>query len=1171
MNELYINKYPLISEYVEAIKHAENNLNQLSYLRPVLDDGNHPVMKRGDSSAVFKMMDQRDGKLYALKCFTNDQKGRSEAYRLIADELKDASSTYLVSVNYINEELYVVSDQSTNKKYSVLLMDWVDGETLDVYINQVRDEKETLQHLFSNFCQMASWLLQQPFAHGNLNPENILVRADGSLVLVDYDGMYVPAMSGQLAREIGSPNFRLPTSTVPFFNNNIDDFPIALISLVLRAIILQPALLDEFNASGALLFVEDDFRSITGCMLYQKLLSMISDSCLSKLLLTFNLALTGSPISMAYLKVLDEISQNKQSNTHSKLSIVDEEIKGLIDAAENDDFDAQYHLGKCYEKGDGIDKDLEAAAKWYRRAAEKGNSHAQNALGECYYYGRGVIRDEKSAVEWFQKAAEQGHLDSQFWLGFCYINGVGVDYDRDKSIMWYRKALYPTRIAAQKGDVIAQINLGYCYRYGNGVGRNMHTAINWFLRAAKQNVPEAQKALGDCYSRYEELGPDFSEAVKWYRMAAEQGYPHAQLCLGECYLNGNGVKQDCKIAVQWFQKAANQGLTVACLNLGLCLKNGIGVKKNMREGLDWIQKAAELGSSKAQICLGECYERGDGVCQDYVEAVKWYSLTAKDGHVESQNRIEIIYDKNLIKGRDINWFMREAAKGDVTAQLHLGRCYYYGTSLDCNYDEAVKWFFRASDQGYALANRYLGECYEKGFGVVRDDYESVLWYRKASNQGDTQSLLQLGKCYYFAIGVRRDYNVAFRSFNNASKQRVPSTVENAEYYLGECYLIGCGNTSDFQESIRGHYNPREIEHVKISGEKERNIDNTILDEPEPFIWSTIPAEQEDYEVNNPVSPIIENTMNNDKDLEVLETKTADENNIKGIEDGLGGVYSSDWTRLLYVQKNIQEYNVKNGTKVIGKWAFSGCEELTHVVIPNTVTTIENNSFRDCNQLEEVILPDSVIEICDFAFTGSGLVDISIPKSTSKISPFAFYGCQQLIAIHVEKGNVVFDSREDSNAIIHTASNSLVLGCCNTKIPSAVNTIAPFAFAYCNNLTDIVLPNSITDIGKAAFLDCHNLTSLDIPDSVKSIGNAGFLMCSKLKRIIIPESVTSIGNYSFAKCNDLEHVTIPNSIYHIGEKAFGGCPNLEKDCILNSAIIINVDIFAPLNIKELLTL
>ena len=117
--------YPLISEYIEAIKSAEDNFDELSYLRPVLDEEGNPVMSVGGFSVVFKMQDERDGKLYAVKCFTKEQEGRTESYKLIADELEYVSTNYLTSIRFLENELFVDTSQTDETEYPVLLMDWV--------------------------------------------------------------------------------------------------------------------------------------------------------------------------------------------------------------------------------------------------------------------------------------------------------------------------------------------------------------------------------------------------------------------------------------------------------------------------------------------------------------------------------------------------------------------------------------------------------------------------------------------------------------------------------------------------------------------------------------------------------------------------------------------------------------------------------------------------------------------------------------------------------------------------------------------------------------------------------------------------------------------------------------------------------------------------------------
>ena len=264
--------YPLISEYIEAIKSAEDNFEELSYLRPVLGDDGLPVMTGGNFAEVFKMKDERSGKFYAVKCFTKEQEGRAEAYREIAKELENVSSPYILSIRYLDKELFVDTDQTTETEFPVLLMEWVEGKTLDKYLRENLDDKYALEMLTYRFSQLAQWLIPQPFAHGDLKPDNILVREDGTLVLVDYDGMYVPAMKGQKARELGSPDFRHPQRTIDDFDYRIDDFTFLSIIFSLAAIAHDPELLEEFGAADRLLLSRSDYRRISQSMLLKHLL-----------------------------------------------------------------------------------------------------------------------------------------------------------------------------------------------------------------------------------------------------------------------------------------------------------------------------------------------------------------------------------------------------------------------------------------------------------------------------------------------------------------------------------------------------------------------------------------------------------------------------------------------------------------------------------------------------------------------------------------------------------------------------------------------------------------------------------------------------------------------------------------------------------------------------------
>ena len=289
-------QYPLISEYVKAIQDAGDNLEQLAHLTPVLDDHGEPYRSSGAFAVVFKMQDKRIGKYYALKCFTEEQEGRAEAYRQIADELDLLDSPYITSVKYMEKELFVDS-QCAEDEFPVLLMDWVDGETMEAYIAANYRNQSTMSMLSYRFGKMAAWLRTQSFSHGDIKPDNIIVRPDGSLTLVDYDGMFVPSMKGSQSPTIGTRDFCHPLRSVDDFDETIDDFSLASIALSLKAISMNSTLLDTYGASDRLLFSEKDYRTPSNSKVISALQGLMCDKDFCTLYSLFMLALARKELS----------------------------------------------------------------------------------------------------------------------------------------------------------------------------------------------------------------------------------------------------------------------------------------------------------------------------------------------------------------------------------------------------------------------------------------------------------------------------------------------------------------------------------------------------------------------------------------------------------------------------------------------------------------------------------------------------------------------------------------------------------------------------------------------------------------------------------------------------------------------------------------------------------
>ena len=289
-------QYPLISEYVMAIQDAGDNLEELAHLTPVLDDHGEPYRSSGAFAVVFKMQDKRTGKYYALKCFTEEQQGRAEAYRQIADELDLLDSPYITSVKYMEKELFVDS-QCEEDEFPVLLMDWVDGETMEAYIAANYRNQSAMSMLSYRFGKMAAWLRTQSFSHGDVKPDNIIVRPDGSLTLVDYDGMFVPSMKGSQSPTIGTKDFSHPLRTVDDFDETIDDFSLASIALSLKAISMKSTLLDIYGASDRLLFSENDYRNPSNSKVISALQELMCDKDFCTLYSLFMLALARKELS----------------------------------------------------------------------------------------------------------------------------------------------------------------------------------------------------------------------------------------------------------------------------------------------------------------------------------------------------------------------------------------------------------------------------------------------------------------------------------------------------------------------------------------------------------------------------------------------------------------------------------------------------------------------------------------------------------------------------------------------------------------------------------------------------------------------------------------------------------------------------------------------------------
>ena len=305
---------------------------------------------------------------------------------------------------------------------------------------------------------------------------------------------------------------------------------------------------------------------------------------------------------------------------------------------------------------------------------------------------------------------------------------------------------------------------------------------------------------------------------------------------------------------------------------------------------------------------------------------------------------------------------------------------------------------------------------------------------------------------------------------------------------------------------------------------------------------------------------------------------------------------------IVVDNNNPVYDSRNGCNAIIETANNklilGCQ---NTIIPNTVKILGDRAFCGCTGLTEITIPNSVVSLEEHVFTESHLTSITIPSNLTSIDLWAFYICNYLTNIVVEKGNPVYDARDNCNAIIETATNTLYIGCKNSTIPRTVETIGRFAFTQCSYLTSIDIPNNVKRIEEYAFQSC-SLSSLYIPASVDSIEYGAFQNCDftsikvdtnnhkydsrnncnaiiesttnslilGCKNTVLLNSVISIGSRAFHGCKSLTSVTIPSSVTTIGSEAFSWCTNLTSVIIGENVTTIGSYAFEDCKVLNTIT-
>ena len=1010
--------YPLISEYVEAIKAAEDNFDQLKHLRPVLGEDGEPVMTSGNFAVVFKMKDEQTGKLHAVKCFLKEQEGRAEAYRQIAEELEYVSSTFLTPIKYLDKELFVDSSNSEDSEFPVLLMDWVEGQTLDKYIREHIDDQYELSLLAYQFSRLAMWLMPQPFAHGDLKPDNILVKEDGTLVLVDYDGMYVPAMKGQKARELGSPDFRHPGRTEEVFDDHIDDFSLASILLSLKAIALRPSLLEEYGASDRLLFSEKDYRNLSESSALGALQPLMQNAELASLYSLFILALSQSNLSQVSFRLFNLSRPDRSQYEEEDLSTKIREEEYEYDNCWHDEFKVEYSkdrtrlLDACiietdsYTIIDGTKIICDCAFEQCRLNAIR-IPDSVIKIGDSSFAGCELspVCLPSSIIEIGPSAFSESTINTIILNdGLKRIGDSAFELTNLISITIPKSVKEIGDFAFMECRKLVSV-----------------TFLNSNIKLGKEIFRECKQLKSICVpyntaSTFVKMLPKYSDII-------EEDNCDNDSEVNTDYLDTEVTNED--LTTSWI---GEYGVAYSSNRKRLLRANSKIVSFSVRKGVKTICDRAFCGDimqsggnyslssiniPESVISIGEAAFFGsklqkihipETICQIGQEALcNCNNLTAivvddRNENFDSRNNC------NAIIRRDDNVLIAGCKTTTIPHGVKKIGCHAFAlcnglisiTIPDGVVEISEGAFFGCQNLSSVVIPESVTHICDKAFARCANLSEivipnSVEWIGEAAFASCKKlSKIVIPDSVVFLGNSAFEYCTSLQFLKLSNRLPIVGNMTFADCSSLKNITIPNGVT-DIEDAF---CNCKCLSSISIPNSVTFFGYNTFLN---CYSLSEIIIPVGRRDKFEKLLPNYKNKLVEQDEKENLSTEVTEEDLANVWTDGYEVMYSADKKRLLKAPVDLMKYSIPEGTKVIcngythgydwgrrKKGAFNGCAVLTRVEIPNTVTHIGYKAFYNCSNLTTLVFPDSIVSFGEQVFDGCfQLQKIFIPFGTKE--------------------------------------------------------------------------------------------------------------------------------------------------------------------------------------------
>ena len=1200
-------KYPSVSDYIESVKLVGNNFSTLTNLRPVTDSSGQPILKIGESAVVFKMFDVNTSHFYAVRCFLGYQDQQIDYYQHIKEALKDVSNNYFVPFQYYDNEIYVSCNSLYNKYYPVLLMDWVEGYTLESYITKFVDDRYKLLQLTYKFSQLTNWLLSQSFAHGSIDKDNILINADGQIKLVDYDNMFTPSMKEKGFNKKCKSSIRNPLHKDCAWGECMDDFPLILILLSLKIISNQPNLFKQRKRNNHLLFSDSDLLNLSTSHLYKEnVLNYLDNNDFRILNGLFLLSYSNSPIkgisfelTKPFTTVITEDDWKEAILYGSGWFSKDgKRFYGIKKPFRDNPF---FYSDSLTLEGEDIEVICDNSISIVNTFSSISLPPNLKAIGNNAFHKIdkiGVINFPESLEFIFGNPFSGVIIDKIENSSIHFsVDGLAIYTSDQKKIISYYSNNTEFKIDSSVEEIgeeaFAENEFITCVKMGNSVKQISNRAFAKCPALKAIQLPSSLEKIGEEAFLHSDIYPSIPISVQkdWGEMKSYCSLkiviPHSVQSIGRRAFIG-------------VKSLRNESPFFNIIEETLFTTNGEKLiyyfgKKDVYivpNGVKVICDSAFMNNQHIKTII----------ISESVEEIEAYSFA----QCRELSKVQFKSDKTVIK-RGAFCCCHKLVKINIPKQLE---CIDDWTFENCDSLAEVHLPQSLSKIGDGAFNNCLSLSKimipENVTYIGNNSFQNCLKLEEIHlpnnlsyiNSDTFSSCFNLKKID-FPEKLKEIKESSFYECKSLEEVHFPSSLMKVNHWAFGCCksLIKCvlSNPSTIIVKDAFKYVNDDFKLYLPKGGDAKNYYGIM---PESVYGFTDYGDWKMPNIDNKIENII--PFLEDTPLEDILSKETSSYNSFRFYDTNGGVYADGKQTFLGIDRDFinkkKDFTIQDGTKYICDNAFNknssikfydyeiNCCPIVNINLPDSIIAIGKKSFAG-TRIEKLKLPQSLIFMGDFAFEECySLHSITLPRSIEFIGKNPFKGTNRLFSIISEspfftvRSNCLISTR--ISLLIHCFQSSKInliedsglykqksINCLFT-IPHGVKTIGEFSFTIAE-ITDIIIPNTVENVEQSAFEGNKLLESINMSNSVITLDENAFKGCQSLKQIHLSESLTSLCDNLFENCKKLEEVSIPKNVNHIGKSVFKFCESLKTILIPKNVKIIDTNPFEGSGIDNII--